>query len=556
MSRAKLNEEILDAFRSEYFGEDEQPDKNAPRKLRLEWRPRMNPVQQRMYDCKTDVIVSAGPRGSGKTTCGLHKLVEHCVFNQNALGFIVVKEGGQAIDGGAWDKLTREILDIWKNGNIDWKTRKRLDGGMGIEFTPPKYDPMTKKPYVYVSNIHGGWSKITLHSFYVGPHVEDKIKGREPSFILFDEAQTFETDDYYVKVSQQVGRRQGIDGPTQLVYCVNPKGPSHWIYQHFYMHQVMPDSDEKIVFPIDDITGHPINPVTHEPVKFVSIFNVPTIENLHNLPSGYWERVQNAVKNDPIEEARMVRGEWVEKPEGDAMFAEEWDASVHVVGDTKKNEGLLPMTNHPVIVTWDPGGAHTSLHFEQVIPMPDKIIWTVFDEINFVGRYMPYAKLVPKLIQRMQYWEEKMDGKQFEYRHISDDSAFNQFRAKDGSFDAADIERFSKEYVERLKLPERFVIKMEACPKGPHSVAARVRVVKDLLIGRNLFISATCPKTIDMFNKLEEDKNDRMHPKRSAQIHSFDSLSFGPFFFNSGRGQNQIVTKPIPAREFFVVGRG
>lgn len=530
-------------------------------KLDLAWQPKLNPVQLKVYRSQADYILAYGERGTGKSIGALHKAVRHAVHNKNARVLIVVREVGQATEGGAWSKLQTEILPQWANGNFDRKSKKLVDRGCGIEFTAQKLDHQDKKPFVWVSNRFGGWSMIKLISLFVGEHVEDKVKGKEPSFIFVDEAQTLESSEYFDKLIQQLGRAQDITDPQQIVYCCNPKGPSHWLHRTFFCHQK--DEDGKsIESPIDPETGHPIDSETGRPIPDYAIFHVPISENAHNLPSGYWQKVLNACKNDPIEHARMVEGLWVDKPEGDAIFKDSWKDAIHLRGDAVKGIGLLPKPGHIFVLGWDPGAAHTSVHMQQFIPTPKKVFWMVFDEMNCVGKYMPYRTLVPKLIDRLQYWEEAASDQagvkvQFNFRHISDESAFNQFRAKEGSFDAQDIEEISRAYVQENNLPERFIIKMRACPKGPHSVEARVRIVTDLLIEESILVSATCTHTRSMFMNLECDKESRMKPRRSIYVHPFDSLSYPMLFYNSGAGRS--ATKVIDAAtkpEFYRVGGG
>ena len=87
---------------------------------------------------------------------------------------------------------------------------------------------------------------------------------------------------------------------------------------------------------------------------------------------------------------------------------------------------------------------------------------------------VPVLKELSELIDRMLYWEE-MCGKTLRWEHISDDSAFNQYRAKDGSFDAFDVEELSRKYVKQRNLPGRFVIRMKPAPKGKGSIASRTQ---------------------------------------------------------------------------------
>ena len=501
------------------------------------WRPKRNPTQQLGHDTNAIFILYDGERASGKTTGALHDLVEHCYLNAT-LGFVIVKEVGQATDGGAWSKLMQEILPCWKYGNRD-RDKHLVDSGLGIDYGTGKsgsdensmLDAQTKKPHVWMRAINGGWSKLMLFSLPVAHQVKSKIKGKEPSFIVVDEAQTLEDGDYFNMIVPQLGRRGGLAGRQKIIFCANPDGPSHWLYKKFFI--------------------DPVDPKTREWDGRYARFHVPITENLHNLPDGYYEDyVLPAVKGDKIEEARMVRGEWVDRPRGQALFRDDFSEELHVRGDALEGRGIMPVKGIPIIISYDPGGANTSIHFLQVVPTRDKVYKITLDEMDYVGRYVPYHKLVPEVIQRMQRWEA-VTGSPQRWIHVSDDSAFNQYRSKDGSFDCWDIEKLSKEYVERHKLPDRFLIRLRAAPKGANSRAARVRMVRDALQAEEWLVSATCLRTKEMLMNLEQDPEDALAPKPGTVFtHKFDSNTYGFFWATVGRGRFQVQTAEVQPRAY------
>lgn len=490
------------------------PETTHAEKWRAGWRPRLNQIQQEAHDTNALFVLLWGPRASGKTTGALHELVEHCYLNKNALGLLVVKEIAQATDGGAWYKLEMEVLPVWVSGNRS-PSGELLDNGIGLPHTPSKLDNTTKRAIIWIANIHGGWSMILLLSLPVGHQVTNKVKGKEPSFIVCDEAQTMQSPDYFKSIVQQLGRRPGIVGNQKIIFCANPDAPSHWLYQRFFV--------------------LPVNAKTHRYDKRYAQFRVTREDNQKFIPKGYYENyLMTAVAGDAIEKARMIDGEWVERPVGDCLFRNDFSVPYHVRGDRIKGEGITPLPGNDIIVSYDLGQANTCVHFEQRIVTVEKVFKLIIDEIDFTDQWVSYQKLVPKIVDRMRYWDSfVVDGKPigpFKYVHISDNSAFNQFRAKDGSFDAQDIEIISREHVEKYELDGRYVIRMLACPKGPNSIEARVRMIKDDLQQNALLVSATCPRTIEMFTKLEEDPDNHVKPRpKTRQVHRFDSLSYGFF---------------------------
>lgn len=544
-----LDAEAFEALADE-FGKP--PSTDGHHEYRMDWRPFLNPSQEHARNSQSIFILLDGERGSGKTVGALHLLVEHCVENQNALGLVLVKEVGQATDGGAWHKLITDILPTWRDGNreplqiLDENDKlvpnpaegELMDDGMGIVFSEPHNDNQTKKPFIWILNKFGSWSMIMLISLPVDSQVMDKIKGKEPSFIVVDEAQTLESDNYFKFLLQQLGRRPHVTTRQKVIYCANPAGPSHWLYQRFFV--------------------KPLNTETGKWDTRYERIHVPVSENLQNLPANYYEDyVLPAVSGDDIEKARMVDGIWIDRPTGEALFGGYFSELLHTRPTRERaalGEGVLPMRTATILMGWDPGAAHTCVSFLQIVPTLNKVLKIVFDELNYVGKYRPYQKLVPEVIKRMIYWDGRMQHK-FRFEHISDNSAFNQFRARDGSFDVMDIEDIAKKYVADNNLDPRYVIKLKECPKGSHSVDARVRLVRDDLDTCSMIISAQCVKTKEMFVRLEEDPMDPLKPKDGSPFgHPFAALSYPILYYGVRRGRH--VARPETVKpEFYLAGK-
>lgn len=463
------------------------------------FRPSLNPTQERVYDEVAKYILCQSERGTGKTEVALHKMVQHCRDTRNALAIVMVDIRRMAEEGGAWYKLQTRVLPAWKRG-------------CGLVFTHTRMNPATKDSYIWIGNRFGGWSRVLLLSMPHDSLVADRMRGMEPSFVLVDEAQTLETDNYFKHVVQQLGRRP--EAPLQqIIYCCNPAGPTHWLYQRFFITPVSLDEDGNQTWNSNYANIH-----------------IPIAENIHNLPEDYYGNVMEACRGDDTEYRRMVLGEWIDVPDGEALFAEDFSDLKHVRGNYVEKVGLVPLKGFPIILGYDLGAAHSSIHMQQFVPTPEKLYWRVFDELNYVDRYTPYPILVPQLLKRMDYWNDLI-GVQFVFEHISDNSAFNQWRATTGSFDAQDVERLSNGR-----------IKMMECPKGPGSVETRVRQTREKLQDESLLISATCPKTREFFLKLERDKDSYVMPRKKSRFrHSFDSLTYPHLFYGSTR-QNKPVT--------------
>lgn len=553
----KIDQEAFDKL-----AESLQPPPPPPKRKRKGkgWHPRLGPEQTRVFNSDARYILAHGEKGSGKTMGLLHKLVRHCYENQNALGLILVRVKAMATKGGAWDKLTTMILPTWRDGNRD-KEGNLLDDGLGIQYSEVKFDAQHNE-FIWVENRFGGWSMIVLISAPHAHQLRERIRGYEPSFVVVDELTSCATDDYFVAVSAQVGRRPGIEGLQQYTAACNPEGPSHWVYKKWF------------VEPYDEATD------TWDP-DFAK-FHIPIAENRENLPDGYIENLEKIYRGDPVERARMMRGEWIDRPSGDAIFKDVWIPELAIKPHPKSEEVLLPLAGYPIVVGMDPGSANNAFPMLQYIPLETgEFGWMQFDEIVTIRKRIRYDVLVPILLRRLQYWTELVrDTETMEERYrrvtpylergetapllrvpivyISDNSAFNQFRAASGSYDVLDIQKIADRWTPKLGL-ER--MKVRQAPKFRGSVAARVRLMMDLLGQERFIVSPRCVHTIEMFNKLESegvkpgkpfDPELALTPKRSDHLHVFDAITYpvltqsiqpGLLAANADRGQTIMAMK-------------
>lgn len=416
---------------------------------------------------------------------------------------------------GALYDLENLVLPAWRDGNkcpewIDGKPNpdsdQYLDDGIGLEYTDAKQDPDTKHRIIWIKNIHGGFSKIILISIPYAEAVEARVKGPAPSFIYVEEITNCSSDEYFTFPCAQMARRREMQGRAQQFYAsCNPEGPSHWVYKTWWRDCVNEENGQR------------------DPD--FQVFHVPIQENLDRLPPGYIEHLTKLFK-DPIQRRRLINGEWVDRPSGNAIFKDYFAPEIHQKGDALKGIGWIPIKGIPIIVGYDPGPVNFSIHLLQMVPTKQKTFWMVFDEINCVGHYTPYRIVIPKLLKRMDYWNEKA-GSEFKFAHIAPEDAFNQVKS-DGSFDSAEIEKHGNKR-----------IKLRSCPQAKQSVPQRVQMVIAMLLEESLYISATCPKTLDMMRmlvskKVEQGKyepNAGHQPLRSVYVHSFDSMTYPIFYF-------------------------
>ena len=457
-------------------------------------------------------LLAYGEKSSGKT-CGLgHKGVRHVYEEWNALWLIITVYISAGTEG-VWHDLQDLILPAWRDGNRfpDFlngerhpRAGERMDTGIGLHYTESRLDPNSKDRHIWVHNRHGGWSKILLKSIPHAQQVEDRVKGPAPSMVYVDELTNCGGPQYYTYPALQLSRRRRTYGTMQFTASCNPKGPSHWVYQD-------------IILP------------AQEGNKDISVHHVPLAENRHRISPDYIRRLDMTLKN-PYERRRLMDGEWIDVPAGDAIFKDYFAPEIHVKGDALKDIGLTPLPGFPIIASHDPGPKNYSIHLMQRIPTMDParpLVWTAFDELNYVGKYKPYRVVVKNLADRLRYWSEKMRWT-FVHRHIADEEAFTRKDNK-GNIEVLEIQRLAKEF--------GIAFRMFPAPKGVNSQPQRVTMLIDMLLYETIFISATLEKTLDMLRLLpskplkegEYDEFVGLRPAKCQELHSFDSLTYAPW---------------------------
>lgn len=511
MARLKIDESVFAELGR--LADGDKIDNKDPRHL-IEYRPMLGARQAELYDSQAKYILAYGERYSGKSLVSGHKLVRHLWRNFNALAVILVGVKNQAMKGGIWEKLQTMILPEWREGQ-------------GLTYSEEKRDDQ-KNPMLFVSNRFGGLSQVVLVSAPIGQMLTKRIRGYEASFIFVEELTTLDGSAFFDAVTQQVGRRMAIDDVQQYVAATNPEGPSHWVYQRWFEVPLNTAGD----YDPDYAKFH--LPSAENPIK-----DSPN-EKERRLFENYMKSVADACATDEVKAARMLRGEWIDQPSGQALFKDFYVPHLHRIGEGRKR--LLPNPNFPVIVGYDLGTANNAIVLMQQLPQKDRLLWTVFDEVIETGRKIGYDVLVLSLMRRMNWWQKRVDAK-FTFNHISDNSAFNQFRPGSGSYDVMDVERESRKHAERLSVPP---IRMKPAPKFQGSVEARVRLLMNLLQREEIVFSCGCTKLIDMLLHLESEGQEdgkkydpslAFSPKRSKYLHGFDALTYPIITFDVRRAR-------------------
>lgn len=476
-----------------------------------EYVPPFSPTQLEFYLSKARWCLAHGERFSGKTWVAGHKLVKHCWEHWNAHVIIVVGIRRQATAGGIWHKLLTEIMPEWRQNQPGfWNSDQKQD--------------TQKDLFVWVRNKFGGNSMIQLISIPHGGNLKDRVRGIEASMIYVDELTTVDGPDFFDALIQQVGRRPHIPSESQqYVATTNPDGPSHWVHERFFRLPRQADGSWDTRY---------------------ANFHIPIKENPSPSAQLYYQNVLEATRNDPIEYARLVLGEWVDRPSGDALFGRSFVPEIHIKGNLARNELLVPKPGLPITMGYDLGDANHAIVFMQERLTTDRTVVSVFDEIVYTDDTISFESLVPEIMERMNYWCDAADYA-FSFEHISDKSAFDRFRAATGSYDHRQVEMISRLELEKRK--NRYArlsrpIRLLECPKPPGSVAARIKVLTHLLTSEEIYFSPLASATIDAMKFLESEKGEPFSPKRSKHVHPYDALTY-PLYYRALGGA--VVAQPV-----------
>lgn len=500
------------------------------------WWPLLNPQQSAIFNDEHPVVFAVGEKGTGKTVGCLHRLVRHCYENFNALAYIIAPTQSSGYEGAGYD-LVNLVLPTWRDGNRqppylntngrlspNPKNGELIDEGIGLQYTQWKLDPVTKDRHLWIQNTYGLWSKVVLKSILFPSLVEARIKGPAPSFIYLEEATNCEGKEYLTFPRAQLGRRRYIKGTQQFLASCNPDDPDkNWVFEVLYKDSVDPAGDP---WPLD----------CHQPGikrdKLYAVHYVPYAENLHWLGEEYRRNLESTFRSDPILWARLIEGKWLAYPSGVALFRLYFSEARHMAGDVEKNRGLRPIKKFPIILGYDLGQVNTGIQFLQCFETEFGPYWINFDQLCWYHEKIPYPRVAKALLEKMAYWSRIMDYN-FQYRHISDNSAFNQFNAQTGSVGAHDIQQWTAKFISENK--DRYgnlrPIRMIECPKPPGSVEARVSLMIDLLRIDQFKASATCLWSKQMMLHLEQSEQNMLEPKKPQKyLHAFDALTY-PIFF-------------------------
>lgn len=505
-----------------------------------DWYPPLGPVGMDVFRSDAKFLLLHGERFSGKTFAGLHRAVKGLFDNDGARACLSTLTRGQAIQGGLWTKF-QYVLQAWGEGvQINGKFHE----GMGLrgegkngEFVFKMDDARNR--YVWIQNALGGWSMAFLRSMLHGDQIAGRIKSMEFTTFLYDELTDTDDEEYFTKPIQQLYRITGVK-PQQFIGCCNPPdtGEDHWVYKRFFTE--FDDPKAKVLKRRTDY----------------AVFHVPISDNQFvddEQKQATLDNVREEARTDPTAIDRLILGKWVKKPSGKGLFAEWFRRQLHVRGSVEKQQYIIPAGN-VIDIGYDIGTANTAITFEERLLTVKGELYSWFDEIVLVEKYVPIPQVAPMLLGRMNYWCGRT-GRPLFFNHIADAGSFDQMRP-DGSYDARKLEQeVAKELKEH---PERYPhlrhiiyvnpslppaelefreqpIRLRPCPKPDGSVSSRVKMMIARLQSELIVVSARCTRHIEMFENLPVDPDKPYHPPKTSRYkHAFDSSTYPVYHYEMG----------------------
>lgn len=457
-----------------------------------------------VFNCYKPYLLVEGPRESGKTVACLHRLMRHAWETPQARIAMFARTRKSADQGGVFTDLVQTIVPEWVNANIGLEI---CSGKKNAR--EPLTDGGTRLLYLDVTNSFGNKSRIQLHSLDFDWDIEAAVRSTRFSCIFFSELSNFKDRIVFTITAGQLRMPHLPDSAHQWIADTNPcpEGRESWQWKLFHGERLAdnhPYPSEQAKYEVIHISI-PENP-------FISESRKMAIAARHAHDSNLMDR--------------YYHGLWTSRTE-DGLFSDVFMPAIHVIGkvdafDENESELLLPSeTCSTMITAWDPGSKNHSTHImEKALGEDGRTIFCILDEIVSLHTALPITDFTELVLERMDFWDDYIKAhchqNPYEWKHWSDMSSFDQFRAGLGGYDHSAI-----------AVASGGRIMLMACPKGRNSVSKRVDILHRLLFQNRIYVSAKCVKTIEMLGAIRKGKTSVDPVERSDLKHVFDSLTYG-----------------------------
>lgn len=305
--------------------------------IRLEWKT-PGPVADAFLSSRDFVDALMGPVGAAKTTTAL---VRHIDMAQ--------EQRPSPRDGHIHFKacvITKTYRTLWKNLLPSWwnivpketGTWHGSDGGPGMHRIPFQ---------------RGDGPIIQFHADFIAigeNRAEDVLRGYEPTVFLIEEADLHDFDVFQYCVTRCGRFPKMIDGGPSyrgVTLIFNAPDTDNWTYKVCVEQQTPEGKPIGALSYVDRETGETIRVA----VRFFRQPSgmSPAAENLHNLPSGYYEAQMMVLEGWLAD--RMVHNKFGYSRDGMPVY-KEFNDGLFVAADE-----LAPIRGLPLILGLDGGGS-------------------------------------------------------------------------------------------------------------------------------------------------------------------------------------------------------
>lgn len=467
---------------------------------RGKWAPDLSPKGYLVLNDYSRFLMLSGPRKCTKTVTATNKICRHLWENDNAMVGIIGKSIRSIKSSGVWQDLV-----LLETGLKQW-----LRANIGFDYlVEPKITGDTKMSFFRIRNMHGGVSECQVHSLEHDHEVEAKFKGTRYSMFYLPEADQFKTEMVLQILDDQLRIPSIRYEDHQILLDTNPaeEGPDHFLHRVFYR-----KCGED---------GEPFTPARAAKYRVIEF----TLDDNPFISAQEKQDLRDKYAHDPIKKARYVDGKW-ERDSSGGVFEDVWSEPRHVIGKTVGPpddwEVLVPGPQaHEFIIGWDCGDVNHGTSFLCPREAEDQTVFDLIDELVIVDRQVSLADFTEGVMEKMDRWEKYMRAiygieHKLVWRHWSDPSAADRYRAAADSYDAKIIRNVSGGR-----------IALNFATKSAGSVRRRKDLLRRILFDTRLAVSAECRAHIDMFRYLKPGPSAAEPIQRaSPHKHAFDSLTY------------------------------
>lgn len=522
------------------------------------WRPDLNPKQfDILYNRKPITLVS-GPRMTGKSMGICHAICDHMWGVNGARVGIFVTSYKVATDGGAWTDLIDYAMKEWmgesqgEHGEItydpvcagdmpgddpdaEFRYTTFVRGSVDNEGNPvgtPKLDAKSRTPFFRIRNRFGGQSECRLFSLDNENEIEAKTRGLRLSAVWCVELSTFKTRKVF---EQTILLLRGHGVPDEKMFWIadtNPpeEGEDHWSHKMFYRDRTDPDYKDK---------------------EFQSTLGLMELflEDNPKLSAAKRRILENTYVDSPDEYDRFVLGKWPKSGSRRLELFSDLLTPVHF------HAGKIEVHRQTETLAsgWDLGSINSSFVIIDV-PIIDGIPYvSILEEVVHINEEISTKDFTLECLDKMiainehykSKWAPTFPG--FKWRHWSDNSSTDYYRANIGDFEAALIYKETNGQVELIGVP-----------KTDKTVEDNVKLIRMLLREKRIFVGDNCPHIKEMLQKIRRGTNKILDPKDKLK-HCLDSLRYSlssEFFEHLTSPERAIDTKPhSQLSQFSIRGR-